>query len=443
MGFFDKLFGSTEEKTVQPDITFGRYTDAFKSKDQNKKWEEALSKFNKGNYLESFEAYMIYLKDPKEDNIQYKIERGTLTFTAFQGSKTLSGIADNKWFKVEAKMAKANDLHIGFLRSLMELNYDMTYARYCMDDDQNLTMVFDSSIIDASPFKLYFAMKELALHVDRQDDLLLAEFDELEPISNQHVQPLPEAELAIKLSYLRTEIQTVMEWIESGKLNEESYPGGLSYVLLNLVYKLDYFLQPQGRITEIFEKSHSIFFTKDEGLETIQKNNLIRKEIKSILDFSDQVIIKQFQRTIYTFGLTTPVNHVQLVQFIEAEIDNMNWYRDNEYEEVAIAVPGYIVGYCLFNYAMPEPDRELLHLYYTILEPAFFKALGFEYNFLEPQGAMNGKEIQKAITDILQAYQSKYTSSKPNLDMLIFNNPVDFARSFLLMLKSFTLEPTY
>ena len=27
----------------------------------------------------------------------------------------------------------------------------------------------------------------------------------------------------------------------------------------------------------------------------------------------------------------------------------------------ALSIPGYIVGYCMFNYAVPEPDRDLMH----------------------------------------------------------------------------------
>ena len=39
----------------------------------------------------------------------------------------------------------------------------------------------------------------------------------------------------------------------------------------------------------------------------------------------------------------------------------------------AMAIPGYIVGYCLFNYAIPKPDKDFFFLYYQIMYGTFFE----------------------------------------------------------------------
>ena len=61
------------------------------------------------------------------------------------------------------------------MRRLVESNYVLEYSRYGLDDDDNLVIKFDTSALDASPYKLYYALKEVAANADKQDDLLLDE----------------------------------------------------------------------------------------------------------------------------------------------------------------------------------------------------------------------------------------------------------------------------
>ena len=65
-----------------------------------------------------------------------------------------------------------------------------------------ITLLFDTMMEDAFPYKLYYALKELALHADKHDDLLLNEFDFLKPISSHKLKPLSEKEKAFKLCLL-------------------------------------------------------------------------------------------------------------------------------------------------------------------------------------------------------------------------------------------------
>ena len=91
----------------------------------------------------------------------------------------------------------------------------------------------------------------------------------------------------------------------------------------------------------------------------------------------------------------------------------MDWYADNRHEEVAMAIPGYIVGYCLFNYATPKPIRELFELYYQITEPAFFQALGFTNLYRQiNNGSLNKRSLKRAFERIENANQATYADLK-------------------------------
>ena len=104
MGFFDRFFGSTIENIPQPAISFGRYSDSYKSKEQYAAWDESLDLFEKQEYLASFSAFFTYLRDVKEENVSFLEERGEIRFELIQGSKKLIGFADRKRVKVEAKI---------------------------------------------------------------------------------------------------------------------------------------------------------------------------------------------------------------------------------------------------------------------------------------------------------------------------------------------------
>ncbi|MEM1122707.1 MAG: hypothetical protein AAGJ18_19845, partial [Bacteroidota bacterium] len=91
MGFFDRLFGSTSPTVAQPAISFGRYSDSYKSKEQYEAWSAALQLFEKQEYLASFRAFFTYLQDKSVGNVTFSEHRGDIKFEVIQGSKKIVG----------------------------------------------------------------------------------------------------------------------------------------------------------------------------------------------------------------------------------------------------------------------------------------------------------------------------------------------------------------
>ena len=440
MGFFDKIFGSTtEKKAPQPAIGFGRYSDSYKSKEQYLAWDKALNLFENKEYLASFRAFFTYLRDETVDNVKFTEEKGEIHFELIQGSKKIIGLADRKKVKVEAKIAITEDLNIGFMRRLMEENFKMRYSSFALDDDNDITIVFDTSVLDASPYKLYYALKEVATKADKLDDLLIDEFDVLHHTDKSLIEHASAEEKEIKYQFVINEIQEVLDEIEQGKLNVNQYPGGVAYLLLNLSYKLDYLTVPEGMLMETLERIHRLYFTKD-GKTNIQKNAILQKEYQQLLKASKADFFKGMYRVKTSFGITKPVTHDRVVSFIDGELHQMEWYKNNGYYKVAMAIPGYIIGYCLFNYAVPKPDKELFHLYYQIIYSDFFEQLGFQLDFVDLKNeTFNKKAIKRAIQEIAEANQEKYPNISPNINRLSYDGKIKFAQSFLMMVRNLDL----
>lgn len=198
-------------------------------------------------------------------------------------------------------------------------------------------------------------------------------------------------------------------------------------------------MKPEGFMMETFEGVHRTYFA-NTGKSTNQKNNAIRKEFEKLLEREEEELFKELYNVKCTFGITNPVNHDQVVAFIDGELNNMDWYLENDHYEIALSIPGYIVGYCLFNYAIPKPDRDFFHLYFRIIEEKYFKALGFKQSFQDENGLPSRREIRRAIDRLVDLNERKFPNLEAKMNLLNYDSLPKFAKSYLLMMKEFNLS---
>ena len=438
MSLFDRLFGSSK-KPASPDITFGRYTDAYKSDAQQAAFDRSLEAFERSERMEAYRDFLIFLKDEQADNINWKEDGDTLHFEFWQGSRRVTGLATPEKVKVESKVAKAADLNVGFLRRLMEYNFNLKFSRFALDPDNTLCILFDTHTIDGAPHKLLQAMRELAIHADKQDDLLLDEFKMLSPAEERTYGDIPEAEKEAKYNYLRQEIEAVFAEMDKGKPDPNQFPGTYAYMLLALAFKLDYLIRPEGFMMDAMERIHSIYFAKNTQTPQVKVQN-IRREFQKLIDRPKEAFFKEMYRTRSTFGVNPAVNHGTVMGLIEGEMPNMEWPIQQNHELLALAVPQYIAGFALFHYAPPKPVRELLHLFFQITESSFFRAVGYDIPYTDEAGRLNRAEISKAVKRIAEQNKTQYPQARPDTNSLDFASPVLFAKSYMLLLKELNLN---
>lgn len=442
MNLFDRLF-SSHKPPKQPDIPFGRYTDAFKNKAQTDIFNRALEQFESGERLNAYRTFLDYLKDERTDNIEWhektEGEQTTLHFSFWQGSRRITGTASADKVTAESRIAIADDLQVGFLRRLMEANYSLKFSRFALTADNALAIKFDSHGVDGSPLKILTALRELAVHADKQDDLLLDEFKTLRPAEERTYGDIPEAEKEVKYAYIRAQIEHAFAELDKGKPDLNQYPGVYAYLLLALAFKFDYLIKPEGFMMDVMERIHTIYFAKNDRSSQAKITN-IRKEFAKLLDRSKEDFFKEMYRTRSTFGINPAVGHQHIAQLIEGELPKMEWPLQQNYTTLALAVPQYIAGFALFHYAPPQPDRDLLHLFFQITEPTFFRNLGFHIPFVVDTGRLNKVAIVNEIKEIKSRHRADYTRFKPAISDLDFGSEALFAKSYLLMIKDLDLS---
>jgi len=432
---FNRFFKSVEAVGNEPNIKFGRYSDSYKSTEQYDEWDKALVSFQRGKYLDCYRSFFKFLKDEEEGNLEYWEEGHGIRFEFIQGSKKIGGFADRKKFKAETKVVKVEELELDFMQRLIEANFDLKYSRYALDNENNIAMVFDTHTLDGSPYKLYFALKELATKADKQDDLLVEEFESLTFAEISHLKGIPEPEKEAKYQFIQSKITEVFDELKSGVWDEQEYPGAVAYLFLNLTYKLDYLTKPEGFMMESLERIHRLYFSNNQP-NTDDKNAILKWEFNNLLQRSKSDFFKGMYEVPATFGITSPVNHDKIATFIDVELPNMDWYQEQGYDAIAEAIPGYIIGYSLFYYAVPVPDRDLFHLYFKIIEPTYFQSLGFEASYYNPKtNKFNSKIIKRTIKMITVSHKNQYPQLSPAVGSLNFDSVAQFAKSYLLMIK--------
>ena len=441
MSIWDTLFGRRTPPPTPPGHAphhrFGRYTDAYKSKAKHAAYTRAADAFEDDRFLDSVEAFLEYLRDEEEANVKWQREDDTLYFELYQGSKRVTGLADTLHLRAAARIARLSHPNGELLQRLTAMNYELKYSRFALDAEDCLTIIFDTPVYDASPYKLYYALKEMALRADKQDDLLLEEFDAaLSPVEVTHLEPLSAQEKAVKLDFLRQQIQSLLDYLDSGQLDPREHPGAVAYLLLDLVYRLDYLLTPEGHTMEALERMHRMYFAQEDDRPATHKNVRLLEELQQLLERAPESFGEELYAGKSTFGITLPVSHDRLATLINNELSNLDWYQDNGYPAVARAIPGYIVGYALFNYAIPLPDRELLHLYYRVTEEGYFRELGYPERYMDKRGRPSKKAIRSAVNDVVRRHREACPWFAPELRKVSYGNMLEFSRTFLEMVRS-------
>ncbi len=439
MSIFSRLFGTETPSKPQPNIVFGRNLVNTKNEAQYDAWDTAVALFEQGKHMESYQKLLLYLKNDDGTNVKSSTDSSGLRFEILQGSKKITGFANDEKIKAMAKIARVQELQIGFLRRLTEGNYTLKYGRYCLDDDGDVAIVFDSMTLDASPYKLYYGLREIALAADKHDDLMVEEFDTLQPVNTGHIADIPEDQKQVKSNFIYKVIEEVIEEVNNGRVNPNQYPGGITYLLLDAVYKLDFLTKPEGHTMETLERMHRSYFEVN-GLNNVQKNHALVKEFESLAKRPPEKIHTELYNITHTFSMISATNHAEFRSIVEGEIDNMDWYIEHRYHHVALAIPGYIVGHSLFSFSLPDPDRDLLLLYYQIIEHAYFQELGYDFPYRNSNGSVDLDAIQYRIAEIVNTHSGSYPFLTPNYKLLKDDHITLFAKSYLLMISDLNLS---
>ncbi len=437
---FDKLFGrgrKKEDGAAKPVIPFGRYSDNNKPVAKVNRWTDADNLYKEKKYTESLDAFFEYLRDDNVQNVVYERNGAEGRFELYQGSKIVRGKFDKDLLRAEVTLARMPQPSVPVMRRLLEMNFNLYYSRFALDNDR-LCMGFDSDMENASPSKLYYGLKELATKADKQDDLLVQDFANLETTDTEHIGNVTDQEKEVKYAWMVRWISQTLDTIAG--VDADKFSGGIAYMLLALIYRLDYLLAPEGKLLNDLERIGGIYFKKDER-PVIEKNRDMVEEFKKLKDRPKEEIFRYLFRSKYTFSIVAPQQYKAIADSIHGANQNMIWYRDNNYPFIATQVSEYGISYCQYSYSLPRAITEFFQLFMMINYSDFFAELGFE-RYYDPA---NNKFDQDMIADRIRAIQTAWKEKFPLMDFKIQNLKYDnlamFDFTFTNELEVLNTEP--
>jgi hypothetical protein len=197
------------------------------------------------------------------------------------------------------------------------------------------------------------------------------------------------------------------------------------------VFRIDYLISPEGKILNELEKVASIYYGKDDKSNP-ERNPSMIAALKKIQEKSKDEIFNQFFRSKYTFAIVVPHNLKSVSEAIETALQNMLWYRDNNYPELANRVMEYGFAFSQYSYSLPRPLSELFRLFMHINYNAYFAALGFRQQYYNAErNDFNEDEITDRIEAIINYWKHKYVSLNFKTKKLKFDSLLNFNHSFL------------
>jgi hypothetical protein len=467
MGLFDKLFGkSATNTTAQPipgrapapgnepispqqpgapyeglnDIRFGRYNDNNKSYAQTQKWRLSEDLFKEKKYNDSIAAFFEYIANEQEQNIQFTRDGERFRFELMQGSRKVYGESDGKSMVAHAPVALMETPGVAVMRRLLDLNYLLYYSRCAMNNDNELCIILDFPIPMASPSKLYYGLRELATRADRLDDQLIADFARLKPANDEHIRQIPDKELDVKYAYFRRWTEETLKL--TADLNPDSFSGAIAYLMLTLLYRIDFLMVPEGGLMTELERISAIYWSKKDEVPLIERNKLMKDAILKLLEMPKETFKAGMYRTTATFAVASPVPPDKLRENLFSANRDAAWYMENKYPEIAQVLNEYGLVYNQYAYSIPLVLKDLGTIYMAVTHAGFFAELGMQQSFYNPDTkTFNRTLIEQAVNEAISFLPDKYEHLNWDHSKVQYDSLYDFGISFTNQMANLNLEP--
>ena len=108
------------------------------------------------------------------------------------------------------------------------------------------------------------------------------------------------------------------------RLKAEQYPSAGAYVLLALLYKLDYLVRPEGKLMDRLEQMHKAYFGQNQK-NILQRLKQFKDDLTQLQRLQEPEVKKDLYHSVFTFGFTSPANISASFELIDREMRNIQW----------------------------------------------------------------------------------------------------------------------
>ena len=427
----------TRKKAEENKIRFGRFSDRNKTNEQLLALHQADKLFEEGNCIEGIIKFFEFLKDSKYGNIKYEETNKKVKFSFFQGSKKIKGYLCNGKIYAYSELIKLQKDNDELFKILLNMNYKMKFSKFSLD--KGIIKIEQNQFTKKnSPESLYYSLREMAIIADRYDDYLEMKFEDAEIINKSHIVELEEREFEVKSKYFYDLLQTTFEQVDS--LDTVKFAGARAFILMNSVFKILYLLSPEGILLENLKNIYDFYYTEDNKTQ-VEKTAFVYSRLNALKKLSIVELKHSLYYVLYTFPEVLPTESTEFINFVKDEIQKIFWYESNEYKNVAQAILEYIVGYSCFSFGTIPVVKELLSIFWQVMNKKFFDDLEIKDLPFEKDKISFFFLMQK-VSSINSAASHIYPKFFFNIKHLNLDNRFEFAKSFIYEMINLNFSQT-
>jgi len=423
------------QPSVHNEYHFGRFISYKKTTLQHEQYQESKKAFSEQRYIDGYEHYFNYLcfsnGDEELGNITYKRDETSLEFTLIQGSAVIKGDVTQRRLSAHANIAHTIKDNIAVMRRLLEKNYMYTYTTFFLEKETLKAKIYFDNI-SLSPQKVFFPLRELALNADKEKELLLDEFHDLDAVELDHIEAMDNHLKETKIRFFREWIDKTQQKVALLPTQEQS--GAIAFVWLTLLLRIDYYVTPRGKLGfDIYEAVQEYYLDDNKLIE--EKNDALQKAVEKFKELDSQKLSKSLYGVKQTFDIFNANPLEEIRAFIDETLGKVVWYKEHRYEEVIMSIYEYMGLYMLFNFGMNDCLRELVQLNVRLHNTDFNSALGLQ-SLYKSEGKINRSRLAKKIHTILQSYSTRFPYLQDFSDALNFTSLEKFHHSYYNALKN-------
>ncbi|MBK7342911.1 MAG: hypothetical protein IPJ06_07260 [Saprospiraceae bacterium] len=417
-------------------LRLGRYSDAYKTADQLAAWERSMGHFANGTLAKSFLHFLQYLRDPVEQNIHWIQDRdGGLSFELLQGSRRISGWLGQPYCEAVTTIGLCPSLDEMFMRELLEVNDQLQFCQYGIEEEGRIILRWSDKAEDADPYRLFQALRELSVQADKIDDLVASRYPTFQTIHEPHIQEYPEAENRIRIQWLRKKTAELLKWYTEDRALHDLYPGGMAYAILSVFYKIEFLLCPQGKLREDIEQAHRAYF-EESKLDTQTRVQRLLTSLESAVARKDDELQHEFYKVVTTFGVVQPISYSRIIRQVRSELNQFDVYNQGATSVYAPYITSFLIGYGLFNFALPGLIRDLYSLYYYLEEEEFLFDLGMPRFLGSGSIRRDRATLIHTVKDLQAFWSDRIHVSGLRPESLDLTDRVSLARTYLEMMEA-------
>lgn len=436
--WFSNLFSSSSSQTQT--YHFGRFISYKKTPAQQEFYQLSKKAFSQQRYIEGYENYFKFLRFEDEsgkdhENISFTRDVDCLDFKIIQGSSIIKGNITQRRLVASVNIAHTVKDNIAVMRRLLEKNYMYTYSSFFLESETLRSKIyFDNASL--SPQKVYFPLREIAINTDKEKELLLDEFNDLEPIELDHIEAMDPHLKDTKLRFFREWIDKTQQKVSLLPTQEQS--GAIAFVWLGLLLKIDYFVTPRGKLGyDIYEAIQEYYIDDNKLIE--EKNDALQKASLKFKELDSQKLAKSLYPVQQTFDIFTINNLDEIRSFVEETLGKIIWYKEHKYEEIILTIYEYLGLYMLYNFGMNDCLRELVQLNVRVHNTDFHSALGMS-SLYKSEDKLDSSKINKKVKSILSSYHKLYPHLHDFSDGLNYESLEKFHHSYFNAIKSLSFS---